>query len=103
MTICFLALPYIMAYLAMYLPHMNHFLYRLNLPQTALHEQLSPAISRGVEMSLGLLLPLVVYSTLPAYTKFSSSPDSSDVKNEVHRASRTPSRKFSLVSEFTHV
>ena len=103
MTICFLALPYMLAYQAMYLPHMNHFLYRLNLPQTALHELVSPAIYRGVEMSLGLLLPLVVYSTLPAYTKFSSSPDSSDVKNEVHRASRTPSRRISLASEFTHV
>jgi len=103
MTICFLALPYILAYLAMFLPHMNHFLFRLNLSQTNLQEVLTPAIVRGVEMSMGLLLPIVVYSTLPAYTKFSSSPDDSDIKNEVHRASRTPSRRISVASEFAHM
>jgi len=103
MTICFLALPYILTYLAIYLPHMDHFLYRLSLPQTSLQEQLTPAIVRGVETVMGLLLPIVVYSTLPAYTKFSSSPDDSDVKNEVHRASRTPSRRISVASEFAHL
>lgn len=103
MAICFIAFPYMMAYLAMYLPHMDHFLYRLDLPLTNLQEHLTPEIARGVEMALGLLLPGVVYSTLPAYAKFSSSPDDSDVKNEVHRASRTPSRRISVASEFTHV
>eukprot|EP00092_Neocalanus_flemingeri_P004995 GFUD01005371.1.p1 GENE.GFUD01005371.1~~GFUD01005371.1.p1 ORF type:complete len:290 (-),score=102.77 GFUD01005371.1:149-925(-) len=99
MALSFLTLPYILAYQAMYLPHLDHYLAMLDLPLTGLQEPLTPEIARGVEMAMGLLLPAVVYSTLPAYAKFSSSPDDSDVKNEVHRTSRTPSRRISVASE----
>ena len=44
-----------------------------------------PELCRGLEMFLGLLLPIVVYCTLPAYSKFRQAPDDSDVKNEIHR------------------
>ena len=46
---------------------------------------LMPELCRGLEMFLGLLLPIVVYCTLPAYSKFRQAPDDSDVKNEIHR------------------
>ena len=95
----FLSIPYIIIYQAMYLPHLDQYLNRLDLPVSGLQELLTPEIARGVEMALGLLLPTVVYCTLPAYAKFSSSPDDSDVKNEVHRTSRTPSRRISVASE----
>ena len=36
-------------------------------------------------MFMGLLLPIVVYCSLPAYSKFRQAPDDSDVKNEIHR------------------
>ena len=99
MALYFLSIPYILIYQSMYLPHLDQYLTRLDLPLTGLQEQLTPEIARGVEMVMGLLLPAVVYSTLPAYAKFSSSPDDSDVKNEVHRTSRTPSRRISVASD----
>jgi len=99
MALSFMTLPYILAYQAMYLPNLDQYLARLDLPQTALQEHLTPEIARGVEMVMGLVLPMVIYSILPAYAKFSSTPDDSDVKNEVHRTSRTPSRRISVDSQ----
>ena len=99
MALSFLSIPYILSFQMMYLPHFDHYLARLDLPLSGLQDMLTPEIARGVEMSLGLLLPTVLYSTLPAFAKFSSSPDSSDVKNEDHRTSRPPSRRISVASE----
>ena len=47
---------------------------------------LVPELCRGLEMFIGLLLPIVVYCALPAYSKFRQAPDDSDVKNEIHRS-----------------
>ena len=100
MTICFLSIPFIIVYQILLFPHLNHFLFRLSLPPLDIETSLPPHLSRGLEALLGLIFPLIVYSCMPAYTKFSSAPDDSDVKNEVHRASRTPSRRISIDSKF---
>ena len=51
-----------------------------------LSQVLVPELCRGLEMFVGLLLPIVVYCALPAYSKFRQAPDDSDVKNEIHRS-----------------
>ena len=79
MSLAFLTLPYIAAYLAMYLPLLDHYLGKLDLAQTGLQQYLTPEIARASEMALGLLLPAVVFSVLPGYRKFSSEPDTDDL------------------------
>jgi len=80
MSLAFLSLPYIAAYLAMYLPLLDHYLNKLDLPQTGLQPYLTPEIARAVEMVMGLLLPGVVYSILPGYRRFTTEPDASDLR-----------------------
>eukprot|EP00092_Neocalanus_flemingeri_P064416 GFUD01078171.1.p1 GENE.GFUD01078171.1~~GFUD01078171.1.p1 ORF type:complete len:375 (-),score=86.46 GFUD01078171.1:157-1281(-) len=80
MSLALLTLPYLAAYLAMYLPLLDHYLQKLDLPQTGLQPYITPEIARAVEMVLGLLLPVVVYSVLPGYSRFSSEPDASDLR-----------------------
>lgn len=80
MSLAFLTLPYIAAYLAMYLPLIDHYLGKLDLAQTGLQTYLTPEIARAGEMVLGLLLPLVVFCTLQGYRQFSAEPDTSDLR-----------------------
>jgi len=80
MSLGFLTLPYIAAYLAMFLPLLDHYLLKLDLPQTGLQPYLTPEIARAIEMMMGLLLPIVVYSVLPGYRRFTSDPDASDLR-----------------------
>jgi len=80
MSLALLTLPYIASYLAMYLPLLDHYLDKLNMSQTGIQPYLTPEIARAMEMGMGLLLPIVVYSLLPGYRKFSSEPDDSDLK-----------------------
>ena len=113
------ALPHLLAIQLLYLPNLDAFLTKLDLAATGMGEVLVPELCRGLEMLLGLLLPCVVYCTLPAYSKFRQAPDDSDVKNEIHRSghvrvgdilnifflmfsyrsSRTPSRRMSFSSQ----
>ena len=85
MALALLALPHIIAVQALYLPNLDAFLSKLELPVTGLQDYLHPEMCRGVEMFMGLILPIVVYCSLPAYSKFRQAPDDSDVKNEIHR------------------
>jgi len=78
MVLAFLTIPYIPAYLAMYLPLLDNYLVRLDIGQTHLQEYLTPEISRAMEMVTGLVLPLVVFIFLPAFRSFESRPDGSD-------------------------
>jgi len=80
MSLAFLSLPYAAANLAMYLPLLDHYLEKLDLPQTGLQPYLTPEIARAAEMVMGLLLPAVVYSILPGYRKFTTEPDASDIR-----------------------
>jgi hypothetical protein len=103
MSLAFLTLPYIAAYLAMYLPLLDHYLGKLDLPQTGLQQYLTPEIARASEMALGLLLPVVVFIVLPGYRKFSSEPDADDLKRsrretEKQAATAEESRKLSKES-----
>ena len=97
-----LSLPTIIIYQLLHLPLLKEQLSRLSVSPDAMDEVmefLTPEVGRALEICLGLLLPALVYCNLPAYTKFSSAPDESDIMNEVHRASRTPSRRISVASE----
>eukprot|EP00092_Neocalanus_flemingeri_P020274 GFUD01021957.1.p1 GENE.GFUD01021957.1~~GFUD01021957.1.p1 ORF type:complete len:376 (+),score=81.03 GFUD01021957.1:122-1249(+) len=79
-VLAFLTLPYIPAYLAMYLPLLDNYLQKLNAPQTNLQQYLTPEIARAAEMGIGLMLPIVVFTMLQGYRKFSSKPDGSDIR-----------------------
>lgn len=88
MVLGFLTAPYIVAYLALHLPILDHYLTKLDLQETGIQPYLTPQIARATEMVLGLLLPIVVYSTLPPYRKFTSEPDGCDVwrsKKDLYR------------------
>ena len=93
MVLSLVAIPHILAIQALYLPNLDSFLQKLNL-HTNLADFLYPEIFRGVEMFLGLILPITVYCSLPAYSKFRRAPDDSDVKNEIHRSVRKKYQKF---------
>ena len=85
MALSLLSLPHLFAIQALFLPNLDSFLAKLDLPGTGLSSVLPAEVRRGVEMMMGLLLPVIVYCSLPAYGKFRQAPDDSDVKNEVHR------------------
>jgi len=88
MALGFLTAPYIVGYLALHLPILDHYLAKLDLQQTGIQAYLTPEIARATEMTMGLLLPIVIYSTLQAYRKFSSEPDGCDVwrsKKDLYR------------------
>ena len=85
MALSLLSLPHMIAVQALFIPNLDSFLSKLELPDTGLTEVLPPEVRRCVEMMMGLLLPIVVYCCLPAYCKFRQAPDDSDVKNEIHR------------------
>jgi len=102
MALAFLTLPYLAAYLAMYLPLLDHYLVKLDHSKTGLDQYLTPEIARASEMVLGLLLPAVVYSVLPGYRKFSSEPDGSDIrrsKKERYNVSATAPDSTRLSNE----
>ena len=67
-------------YLPMHFPLLDHYLEMMQLPPTGLQSFATPEATWAVEMMLGLLLPAVVYSFLPAYRTFSSEPDETDQK-----------------------
>ena len=85
MALSLLSLPHLFAIQALFLPNLDSFLAKLDLPGTGLSDLLPGEVRRGLEMMMGLLLPVIVYCSLPAYAKFRQAPDDSDVKNEVHR------------------
>lgn len=99
MAVSMTAMPHLLAIQLLYLPNLDAFLTKLDLAPTGLQEVLVPELCRGLEMFIGLLLPIMVYCALPAYSKFRQAPDDSDVKNEIHRSSRTPSRRMSFSSQ----
>ena len=85
MALSLLSLPHMVAVQALYLPNLDSFLSKLDLPLTGLSSVLGPEVRHSLEMMMGLLLPIIVYCCLPAYCKFRQAPDDSDVKNEIHR------------------
>ena len=85
MALSLVSLPHMIAVQALFLPNLDSFLAKLELPVTGLTEVLPSEVRRSVEMMMGLLLPIVMYCCLPAYCKFRQAPDDSDVKNEIHR------------------
>lgn len=99
-VLALLTLPYIPAYLAMYLPLLDSYLDKLGLGQTQLQEFLTPEISRAVEMVTGLVLPLVVFMMLPAYRSFENKPDSSDQRwnNKYNNQPSAPDNRLSEAS-----
>ena len=106
---------HLLALLAIHLPQLSALATRLGLAPALPTPWLPPELGSALELGLGLVLPLVVYTTLPAYSKFRQAPDDSDVKNEIHRqgkdegnigdhdscfrSSRTPSRRMSFSSQ----
>jgi len=79
-VLAFLTIPYIPAYLAMYLPLLDNYLQRLGIGQTNMQEFLTQEIARAAEMLLGLVLSLVVFTLLQSYRRFKTKPDVSDLR-----------------------
>merc|ERR1712004_617868 len=71
-VLAFLFVPYLAGYLILHLNIQEHYIGKLELPDLGASEHIRPEYARAGEIGLGLLLPLVLYSTLPAYRKFSS-------------------------------
>ena len=80
MCLALVTLPYLASYLAIYLPILDHYLGKLDMPGTGMQTVITPEIARAVEMLFGLILPAIVYSVLPGYRKFCSQPDTSDLR-----------------------
>ena len=100
MVLALLTLPYSAAYLAMYLPLLDQNLALLDLPQSGLQEYLTPELARASEMVMALLLPLLVFCTLPMYRQFSPEPDPADQRRSKRdQSTNAPdSRRASLAS-----
>ena len=100
MVLALLTLPYSAAYLAMYLPLLDQNLALLDLPQSGLQEYLTPELARASEMVMALLLPLLLFSTLPMYRQFSQEPDPADHRRSKRdQSTNAPdSRRASLAS-----
>jgi len=80
MCLALVTLPYLASYLAIYLPILDHYLGKLDMPGTGMQTVITPEIARAVEMLFGLILPATVYSVLGGYRKFCSQPDTSDLR-----------------------
>ena len=80
MCLALLTLPYLASYLAIYLPIIDHYLDKLDMPITGIQAVITPEIARAMEMLLGLLLPAIMYSVLGGYRQFCSQPDTSDLR-----------------------
>jgi len=74
-----LLLPSLAAHFLLNLPIVDQYLGKLGWPSTGLAYYIQPETARAAEMALGLVLPLALYLLLPAYRKFESEPDASDV------------------------
>merc|ERR1711892_744349 len=98
--LAFLTIPYIPAYLAMYLPLLGNYLERLGIGQTNLQEVLTPEVARAAEMLLGLVLPLLVFTMLQSYRRFRTQPDRSDLRwsSKYHNQASAPDNRLSQAS-----
>ena len=85
MALSLVTVPHLLALLAIHLPQLSALATRLGLAPALPTPWLPPELGSALELGLGLVLPLVVYTTLPTYSKFRQAPDDSDVKNEIHR------------------
>ena len=99
-VLAFLTIPYIPAYLAMYLPLLDNYLQRLGIGQTNLQEFLTPEIARAAEMVLGLVLPLVFFTLLQSYRRFKTKPDGSDLRwsRKYNNQASAPDNRLSQAS-----
>lgn len=79
MVLSFLFLPHLVGHLLLHLSIQEHYMELMELPALGLTSYIRPEYARAGEIVLGLLLPIVLYSTLPAYRKFCSEPDSADL------------------------
>ena len=79
-VLALITLPYIPAYLALYLPLLDNYLQRLDIGQSNLQDLITPERARAAEMTLGLVLPLVIFILLSPYRRFGSKPDLHDLK-----------------------
>ena len=100
-VLAFLTIPYIPAYLAIYLPLLDNYLQRLGIGQTTLQEFLTPEIARAAEMVLGLVLPLLVFTMLQSYRRFSTQPDRSDLRwsSRYHNQPSAPGNRLRQASQ----
>jgi hypothetical protein len=94
MVLAFLFLPYLAGYLLLHLRIQEHYMGLMQLPALGISDYIrpeyarsgaaplpapAPVLPRAGELGLGLLLPIVLYSSLPAYRRFSSEPDTADL------------------------
>merc|ERR1739848_784305 len=76
----------------MYLPMLEHLIRKLGLHQIVYYLDiilpwLPSHVTRAIEMTSGVLLPILCYTFLPAYRKFCTDPDPDDLKLSKPKAS----------------
>ena len=97
MALSLVTVPHLLALLAIHLPQLSALATRLGLAPALPTPWLPPELGSALELGLGLVLPLVVYTTLPAYSKFRQAPDDSDVKNEIHRRGKDEGNRVFMI------
>ena len=72
-----------LVHFVMYLPLLDDLIRKLGLhcwPLDLVLPWLPSHVTRAIEMSSGILLPMLCYTFLPAYRKFCNEPDPDDLK-----------------------
>jgi len=79
-ALALVTLTYIPTYLAMYLPLLDNYLQKLEISPTNLQQFITPEVARAAEMSMGLVLPGIIFTLIKPYRRFTTNPDESDVR-----------------------
>lgn len=86
-----LTLPTTAAHLLLYIPVLDANLAMFGLPVSGLAELITPTLARLIEMLTAGALPLLVFILLPAYSNWSSQPDTDDIRTGYRRSRRDQS------------
>lgn len=91
LTLALLTLPLTAAQLLLFIPVLDANLQQLQLPVSGVADLVSPTMARMIEMLTSGALPLLVFILLPAYSSWSSQPDSDDMRSGYRRSRRDQS------------
>merc|ERR1712183_551718 len=91
LPLAIITLPVTAAQLLLFIPVLDANLQQLELPVSGVAELVSPTMARMIEMLTSGALPLLVFILLPAYSSWSSQPDSDDMRSGYRRSRRDQS------------
>jgi len=86
-----LTLPTAAAHLLLYIPVLDANLVMVGFPATGLATIITPTLARLIEMLTAGALPLLAFILLPAFSNWSSRPDTDDIRTGYRRSRRDQS------------